>query len=175
MRKHNQGFTLIELMIVVAIIGILAAIAIPQYTDYTIRSRVSEGLQLASGAKAAIAETYSSRNGSVLTGYTLGAGVQNNSFGYQFAPTKYVNTITIGGISAVAVAGEGIITVGYSNFVGVSGLILNLRPGSGVDTGGIPANPMGAGTAPITWGCYLGAAPGSQTVNFKFVPANCRN
>ena len=56
--KKQQGFTLIELMIVVAIIGILAAIAIPAYQDYTIRAQVSEGVSLASGAKTAIAEVY---------------------------------------------------------------------------------------------------------------------
>ena len=54
--KKQQGFTLIELMIVVAIIGILAAIAIPAYQDYTIRAQVSEGLNLAGGAKTAVAE-----------------------------------------------------------------------------------------------------------------------
>ena len=60
MKKVQQGFTLIELMIVVAIIGILAAVAIPAYQDYTIRAQVSEGLSLASGAKTAMAEFYSS-------------------------------------------------------------------------------------------------------------------
>ena len=58
MKKYQQGFTLIELMIVVAIIGILAAIAIPAYQDYTIRARVTEGLSLASPAKTAVAETF---------------------------------------------------------------------------------------------------------------------
>ena len=61
MRKVQQGFTLIELMIVVAIIGILAAIAIPAYQDYTIRAQVSEGLNLAAGAKAAVTEFYQDR------------------------------------------------------------------------------------------------------------------
>ncbi len=58
MRKMQQGFTLIELMIVVAIIGILAAIAIPAYQDYTIRAQVSEGMNLAAAAKAAVAEDF---------------------------------------------------------------------------------------------------------------------
>lgn len=58
MRKNQQGFTLIELMIVVAIIGILAAIAIPAYQDYTIRAQVSEGMSLASGVRTAVSEYY---------------------------------------------------------------------------------------------------------------------
>ena len=61
MTKLQKGFTLIELMIVVAIIGILAAIAIPAYQDYTVRAQVSEGLNLAAAAKAAVAETYLNR------------------------------------------------------------------------------------------------------------------
>lgn len=63
MKKVQQGFTLIELMIVVAIIGILAAVAIPAYKDYTIRAKVSEGLSLASSAKTALAETAVSKGG----------------------------------------------------------------------------------------------------------------
>ena len=64
MKKKQQGFTLIELMIVVAIIGILASIAIPAYQDYTIRAQVSEGLTLASGAKVAVNEYFLERSAS---------------------------------------------------------------------------------------------------------------
>lgn len=62
-KKAQQGFTLIELMIVVAIIGILAAVALPAYQDYTVRSRVTEGLSLASGIKTIVAENYSNNVG----------------------------------------------------------------------------------------------------------------
>ena len=61
MKKVQQGFTLIELMIVVAIIGILAAIAIPAYQDYTIRAQVTEGMNLAAAAKAAVSESFTNK------------------------------------------------------------------------------------------------------------------
>lgn len=70
--KRSQGFTLIELMIVVAIVAILAAIAIPQYQNYTVRARVTEGLSLASAAKVAVAETFQSQGAFPVTNAEAG-------------------------------------------------------------------------------------------------------
>jgi type IV pilus assembly protein PilA len=92
MTKLQRGFTLIELMIVVAIIGILAAIAIPAYQDYTIRAQVSEGLNLAAAAKAAIAETYLNKGTApvarVNAGMSTNAADTNGKYVLNVAVTK---------------------------------------------------------------------------------------
>jgi len=148
--KQQKGFTLIELMIVIAIIGILAAIAIPAYQDYTIRSKVSEGLNLAGAAKLAVAETYDSKGGFP----ALGANI---SYGLPTAASiagNYVSAIS-------AAASTGVITITYNNNVGgnpsANGKVLVLTP----DTTSIGA--MG-------WVCGGGATDMPN----KYLPATCR-
>ncbi len=101
MRKIQQGFTLIELMIVVAIIGILAAIALPAYQDYTIRSQMSELMTLADGQKTAVTEFFT--NTGRLPGSNLSAGVA--------ASTSIVGKYTTG----VVIAGLGVVTATAGN------------------------------------------------------------
>ncbi|MFT3756214.1 MAG: pilin [Pseudoxanthomonas sp.] len=97
MKNNQQGFTLIELMIVVAIIAILAAIALPAYQDYTTRAKISEVIVMAAPAKLAVAETASSL-GSL-------ASVTNTNNGYAFpGTTKYVSAIQISATGGVVTA-----------------------------------------------------------------------
>ena len=92
----SKGFTLIELMIVVAIVGILAAVAIPAYQDYTVRARISEGLGLASAAKTAVSET-------VQSGTALANITQQNS--------GYVTPAATANVASIAIANGGTITI----------------------------------------------------------------
>ncbi|MBK9114870.1 MAG: pilin [Betaproteobacteria bacterium] len=118
MKRIQQGFTLIELMIVVAIIGILAAIALPAYQDYTVRARVSEGITAAGACKTAVAE-YVASNGSMPLDLTAS--------GCQSATTKYVTGLDVA---------SGVITVTMSAdpaLAGAAGMTITLTP-SAVNT-----------------------------------------
>jgi type IV pilus assembly protein PilA len=160
----QKGFTLIELMIVVAIIGILAAIAIPAYQDYTIRSQVTEGLNLASSIKASVAESYADRG--VWPADLAALGVVN-------APTgKYVSGIVVD---------NGTINITYgidANAANLAGEVLSLKPL--VSTNEDVIWVCGDAAVPSTASESSGGNSGADATSFgtnskgKYLPSNCR-
>jgi type IV pilus assembly protein PilA len=153
--KMQKGFTLIELMIVIAILGILIAIALPAYQDYTVRAKVSEGLNLAAAAKLGVSETRLS-NGSWPT--------SNGTAGYSGAKTAIVDSIEVG--TGAASASNVTITYLSPAEVAAKTLILQATLGTAA-SGGV-----------VQWGCnavgsnkFTGT---SGTVLAKYAPASCR-
>jgi type IV pilus assembly protein PilA len=159
MKSLQKGFTLIELMIVVAIIGILAAIAIPAYQDYTVRSQITEGLNLASDMKAAVAETYA-QSGEW--------PVNNNQVGIDATKSgKYVQDVSLNTGTIVITYG------GVQANTNINGKVLALRP-------------TVSNNGDVIWNCgykaEVGANPSNATaaannttdVTPKYLPASCR-
>jgi len=150
--KMQKGFTLIELMIVIAILGILIAIALPAYQDYTIRAKVTEGLNLAASAKLAVGETRLSLG-------TWGTAAQN---GYGGANTVIVTSITAIGQD---------VTITYKAPPEIAGQVLVLRASTTTAANG----------GVIQWQCMAsgatalyGAPATAPTLLAKYAPANCR-
>ena len=166
MTKLQKGFTLIELMIVVAIIGILAAIAIPAYQDYTVRAQISEGLNLAAAAKAAVAETYLNRGTAPANRTQAGMtpdGIDTNG--------KYVSSVDVE---------DGTITIQYDTpevNQNIAGKTLQLIPWVTADNsvawqcGGAPDPDGASGLMPGAGGSGGSLA---QPDFVRYLPAACR-
>ena len=146
MKSMQKGFTLIELMIVIAIIGILAAVALPAYQDYTARSQVSEALSLGGGAEAAVTEYWSNKGSFPGTNYSAGLATDTSITG------KYVAKVTVK---------DGLITATMKG----TGSVAN-----GIGSGTLQLSPMTSAGA-VTWTCKSG---GGSPLKAKYLPSSCR-
>ena len=147
MKQLQQGFTLIELMIVVAIIGILAAVAIPAYSDYTARSQVSEAMSLSSALKTPLAEYFADKGGWPAAATSIGATING----------KYVATVSISS---------------SGNTVTVEALMKNADVNADIQGKTFAMVSEDGGK---TWDCgNVGAADSDTDLENKFLPAACR-
>ncbi len=156
MKTTQKGFTLIELMIVIAIIAILAAIAIPAYQNYVIRAQVSEGMTLMDGAKTSVAEYFT--NHGELPGSNASAGLAKN----VSISGKYVSQVGVGTDNGSSLTKAGVIAAKFSNATGfeankaINGKFLALSPITQAGS--------------IKWTC----SSAGTNLDPKYLPSSCR-
>lgn len=202
MRAMQKGFTLIELMIVVAIIGILAALALPAYQDYTVRAKISEAVLAGTAAKTLLSGAYQSNGINGLQGGSQAI----NDMPVVEKSSKYVHNYCVydaaaGGVPPIGVncpvfpanATNWVVSVSLAATAGngiptaLDGFTFNLAPNA-INAGGTPTTPTSASQGAIDWACVsatnvaatgrnLGnktVAAAATTIPSKFMPSECR-
>jgi len=159
MKTLQKGFTLIELMIVVAIIGILAAVALPAYQDYTIRAKMSEVILAMSSCRTSITEVYQSGPASLPVANGWGCEILTAS-----QQTKYVSRVETSANGVVAATVQGISTV-------VNGSVVTLVP---LASAGAAATASTGSQTLFGWACGSTAFTPATTVSPKYLPGSCR-
>jgi type IV pilus assembly protein PilA len=158
MKTLQKGFTLIELMIVVAIIGILAAVALPAYQDYTIRAKMSEVILAMSSCRTSITEVYQSGPAQVPGPNNWGCEILSAS-----AQTKYVSSVQTGANGEVTATVQNIATVVNTSVVSLIPLSNATAPST-----------MVAGQSQTLYGWRCGLTADGTTVSAKYLPGSCR-
>jgi type IV pilus assembly protein PilA len=163
-KKAQKGFTLIELMIVIAIVGILAAIALPAYQDYIVRSKMSEAVAALAEAKTTVTEYVASNGGLPVACTLVGEAAADNPCG-------------VFGINTLPRKGDILDALSVSVLANLVSLTANVNEsvwGTGVGTAAVSLVGTVAPDSTIHWQCNPGAGGGAGAIDAKYLPANCR-